>query len=150
VRLESTNRPLVHDAVPQSRDRSLTGLRIAVTWSVELGQILCSQLEAAGARVTPPFASALVLVRHTTTLDTALRNAHRYDWIVVTSLAAVESVARRLAALGLGRDACRHISIALLGPANARADEIMARLGGLAGKRLLLLRAERTRATERD
>jgi hypothetical protein len=85
-----------------------------------------SQLEAARARVTPLFASAIVPVRDTTTLDTALRNARRYDGIVVTRLAAVESVARRLAALCLGRDACRHISIALLGPANARADEIMA------------------------
>jgi uroporphyrinogen-III synthase len=150
VRLESTDRPLVHDAVPQSRDRPLTGRRIAVTWSVDLGQRLSSQLEAARARVTPLFASAIVPVRDTTTLDTALRNARRYDGIVLTSLAAVESVARRLAALALGRDACRHISIALLGPANVRADETMARLGGLAGKRLLLPRAERTRATERD
>ncbi len=103
MRLESTNRPLVHDAVPQSRDRPLTGRRIAVTWSVELGQKLCSQLEAAGARVMPLVANAIVPVRDTATLDTALRNARRYEWIVVTSVAAVESVARRLAALGLGR-----------------------------------------------
>jgi uroporphyrinogen-III synthase len=110
-----------------------------LTWPVEQGWKLISQLEAAGARVTPLLAGAVIPVRDTAALDSSLRNARRYDAIALTSLVGVNMLARRLAALGLGRDAWRHLIVAPVGS----VGEIGAGCGGIDGKRLLLLRAER-------
>jgi uroporphyrinogen III methyltransferase/synthase len=146
---------------PPVPGRLLAGRRIALTWSVEHGQILTSHLEAAGALVTPLFASAVAPVGDTAALDAALLHLGRYDWVVLTSLAGVDALAWRLAALGLGSEACRHVFIAMLLPVTARAwelaalppqlvpaaalaDDIEMGLRGIADRRILLLRAEHT------
>lgn len=148
----------------QSRDKPLAGRHVALTWSSEEGPIIAAHLEAAGARVTPLFAGAIEPVRDTTALDAALRQASRYDWIVLTSLSGVDVLAQRLVALGTGPDISRHIYIAMLFPATALArqlaatplhlvpatalaDDIEASLRELAGKKLLLLRAEHLHGT---
>ena len=144
---------------PQTNDAPLAGRHIALTWSTEQGQMLTSALEAAGARVTPIFASAPAPVADTAALDAALRQLSRYDWVVLTSLAGVDAFAQRLAALGIGPEACRHVYIAMLFPLTARArefaalppqlvpaavlaDDIEMGLRDIAGKRILLLSAE--------
>jgi uroporphyrinogen-III synthase len=149
---------------PPIQDHLLAGQRIALTWSVEHGQILTSYLEAAGALVTPLFASAIASVGDTSALDAALSRLSRYDWVVLTSLAGVDALAGGLAALGLGADACRHIYTAMLLPVTARAwelaalpphlvpsavlaDDIEMGLRDIAQKRILLLRAEQTHDT---
>ena len=149
---------------PSARGRALAGRHIALTWSAEQGPILTPHLEAAGARVTPLFASVAVPVGSTTALDAALLHLSRYDWVVLTSLAGIHTFAKRLAALGMGPDACRHIHIAMLFPVTARAQElaalppqlvpeavlaedIVAGLRDIAGKRILLLRAEQAHGT---
>lgn len=147
---------------PRTNDAPLAGRHIALTWSVEQGQMLTSALEAAGARVTPLFASAAAPVADTSTLDTALLRLSRYDWVVLTSLAGVDAFAQRLVALGIGPDACRRVYIAMLFPLTARArelaalppqlvpttvlaDDIEMGLRDIVGKRILLLRAESER-----
>jgi uroporphyrinogen-III synthase len=132
-----------------------------LTWSAEHAQILTTYLEAAGALVTPLFASAIASASDTGTLDAALSHVSRYDWVVLTNLAGVDALAGRLAALGLGADACRHVYTAMLLPVTARAwevaalppqmvpalvlaDDIEMGLRDIAQKRILLLRAEHT------
>lgn len=149
---------------PQTNDAPLAGRHIALTWSAEQGQMLTSSLEAAGARVTPIFASAPAPVADTAALDAALLRLSRYDWVVLTSLAGVDAFAQRLAALGIGPEACRHVYIAMLFPLTARArdfaalppplvpaavlaDDIEMGLRDIAGKRILLLSAEGMRGT---
>lgn len=146
------------------RSRPLAGRRIALTWSVEQGEILTCALEAVGARVMPLFASAAEPVDDTSALDAALLRLNRYDRIVLTSLAGVDAFAQRLAALGIGPDACRNAYIAMLFPVTARARELAALppqfvpaavlahdiemgLRDIAGKRLLLLCAEHMQET---
>lgn len=146
---------------PLAVGRPLEGRHIALTWSVEQGQILTSALEAAGARITPLFAGAVAPVADTSALDAALLRLDHYDWVVLTGLAGVEAFAQRLVALGMGPEACRHVYIAMLFPVTARArefaalppqlvpaavlaDDIEAGLRDIVGKRVLLLGAEQT------
>ncbi|MGZ6388047.1 MAG: uroporphyrinogen-III synthase [Ktedonobacterales bacterium] len=146
--------PHIHPA-----GKPLAGRHIALTWSVEQGEILTSALEAAGARVVPLFAGAAEPVGDTSALDAALLRLECYDRIVLTSLAGVDALAHRLAALGLGPDVCHHIYIAMLFPVTARARElavlppqlvpptvlandIAMGLRDIVGKRLLLLCAD--------
>lgn len=145
---------------PRANGRPLVGRHIALTWSVEQGQILTSALEAAGARITPLFAGAVAPVADTSALDAALLRLDHYDRVVLTGLAGVEAFAQRLAALDIGPEACRRVYIAMLFPVTARArefaalppqlvpaavlaDDIEAGLRDIAGKRVLLLSAER-------
>lgn len=149
---------------PSVRGGPLAGRHIALTWSSEQAPILTPHLEAAGARVTPLFASVTVPIGATTALDASLLLLSRYDCVVLTSLAGVHAFAKRLAALGLGPDACRRIHIAMLFPVTAQArelatlppqlvpeavlaDDVAAGLRDLAGKRILLLGGEETRDT---
>jgi uroporphyrinogen-III synthase len=152
-----------HDA-PSAGGGPLAGRHIAVTWSAEQGSILAPHLEAAGARVTPLFASVAVPVGPTAALDAALLDLSRYDWVVLTSLAGVHAFAKRLAALHMGPGVCGHIHIAMLFPVTARAqelaalppqlvpeavlaDDIAAGLRDIAGKRILLLSGEQMHGT---
>jgi uroporphyrinogen-III synthase len=137
--LESLGKPPANAAAPRSCHSPLAGRRIALTWPVEQGWKLISQLEAAGARVTPLLVGVVIPFPDTTALDSALRNARRYDAIALTSLVGVNMLARRLAALGLGRGAWRRLIV-------APVDSV----GEINGKRLLLLRAERPDGAPRD
>lgn len=153
-------------AAPHTRPvgRPLAGRHIALTWSVEQGEILTSALEVAGARVMPLFAGAAEPVGDTSALDAALLRLSCYDRIVLTSLAGVDALAQRLVALGLGPDACRHVYIAMLFPVTAGARELAVLppqlvpptvlandieigLRDIVGKRLLLLCAEHMQDT---
>ena len=162
--LADTGERTALDADLRSRERPLAGRYVALTWSPEEGPVITAHLEAAGAHVTPLFAGAIEPVRDTTALDAALRQVSRYDWVVLTSLSGVDALAQRLAALGMGPDVSRHVYIAMLFPmtalarqlatvplhlvpAAAIADDIEAGLRELAGKRLLLLRAEHLHGT---
>lgn len=112
----------------------------------------------------PLFAGAAEPVDDTSALDAALLRLNRYDRIVLTSLAGVDAFAQRLAALGIGPEACRHVYIAMLFPVTARARELAALppqlvpttvlahdieigLRDIVGKRLLLLCAEHMQGT---
>jgi len=97
-------------------------------------------------------------------VDRALREAPGYDWVIFTSVNGVAAVSRRLARLGLDWSRFGGVEIAAIGPATAealagkglkaavipdlyQAEGILDVLGrtSVAGKRILLARAERAR-----
>jgi uroporphyrinogen-III synthase len=96
-------------------------------------------------------------------LDGALRNLAQYDWLIVTSVHAVDAFASRLQAVGVER-LPRDLRVAAIGPRTARrlselglrsdhipakynADGILPGLGGLAGRRFLLPQSDLARHT---
>ena len=96
---------------------------IVITRAVHQAGELKALLEAAGFRTLLYPAIAIQPPEDARALDTALRQARTYHWLIFTSANAVEAVARRLEALRLGPDILQGPSIAAVGPATARAVE---------------------------
>ena len=120
------------------------------------GEAIAESLRSAGA--IPVTVPTIAVGRiETSALDDALRESTAYDWIVVTSANGVAALFERLRALGL--DAPRAPRWAAVGPKTAAALEsegvspdcvpekaigaaIPDGMGDLAGRRVLLARAE--------
>lgn len=93
-------------------------------------------------------------------LDAALKSINNYEWLVLTSVNAVDAIFARLKKLGLRPAALQHLKIAAIGPATQRAIEeqglrvavtpdkyvaeavVEALRGKTEGKRVLLARAK--------
>lgn len=139
---------------------ALAGRHVVVTRPFEQAGALEELLAAAGARVTILPTIAIAPVEDTSALDGALGRLPDYDWVVLTSVNGVRAVAERLRALGRTWDVRGGARVAVIGPATARAlaaaagvaadympreyvaEAIAAGLGDLAGRRVLLLRAD--------
>jgi uroporphyrinogen-III synthase len=80
--------------------RPLAGRRVAVTRPGERAAGLTAALEALGAEVLAAPAIAVAPPASYAALDAALAAAGRYDWLALTSAAAVDAVADRLHAAG--------------------------------------------------
>jgi uroporphyrinogen III methyltransferase / synthase len=145
----------------------LAGRHIVITRPPEQAPELASALEAIGARVTTLSAIAIAPVEDTTALDAAARALGTFDWVVLTSANGVAALASRLVALGIGWGDRGRAHFAVIGPATARALElqgitpdfvpteyvaeaIAAGLGAVAGRRILLLRADIARRALAD
>ncbi len=113
-------------APPAPAARPLHGRRVAVTRPAERAAALVAALEALGAEVLAAPAVAVAPPESYAALDAALAAAARYDWLALTSAAAVDAVAERLAALGAPL-AGAPPRVAAVGEATARAAR--ARLG---------------------
>jgi uroporphyrinogen III methyltransferase/synthase len=101
---------------------SLAGRRIVVTRRPEQAGALTARLRALGADVVELPTVAIGPPEDWAALDGALRDLHRYDWLVVTSANAVAAVADRLESLGLGRSTVgRGTAVASVGPATTEA-----------------------------
>ena len=141
--------------------RPLAGRRIAVTRPRERAAGLAAALEALGAEVLAAPAIATAAPDSYDALDAALAAAARYDWLALTSAAAVDAVADRLAAAGVafppapprvaavGR-ATTAAARARLGrvdlvPAVHAADGLADALPGVRGARVLFPCADRAR-----
>ncbi len=148
--------------------RALAGRHIAITRPPEQAPQLARLLEEAGARVTLISSIDIAPLDETSALDAAVerltRSERAYDWVVFTSVNGVRALDQRLTALGYDWSLLRRPSVAAIGPATAQAleehgvtpalvpDEYVAEgilrgLGNVAGKRLLLLRADIARKT---
>lgn len=103
----------------------LAGRRVAVTRPRERAAALVAALEALGAEVLAAPAIAVAPPDSYAPLDAALGALARYDWLALTSAAAVDAVAERLAAVGARLD--DRTRVAVVGQATARAAQ--ARLG---------------------
>lgn len=130
---------------------ALAGRRIVVTRPVARSAALGDALAARGAIVV-----AFPVIETATlgggALDAALRHRARYDWIALTSAAAVDAVAARCAALALPLPlepvaavgsataaAAREAGLTVRAtPATFRGGELAAAMGPLAGRRVLL------------
>lgn len=152
----------------QFETHALAGRHIAITRPPEQAAQLARLLEDAGARVTVLSSIAIAPLEETSTLDAAAQRLARgdraYDWVVFTSVNGVRALDQRLAALGWDWSALRGSAVAAIGPATAQALEahgvtpalvpdeyvaegILREIGNVAGKRMLLLRADIARKT---
>src|SRR5437879_6043202 len=147
----------------QFETHALAERHIAITRPPEQAQQLADLLEAAGARVTVLSSIDIAPLEETSGLDAAVerlaQGERAYDWVVFTSVNGVRALDQRLAALGRGWSVLRRPAVAAIGPATAQAleahgitpalvpDEYVAEgilrgIGDVAGKCLLLLRAD--------
>lgn len=131
----------------RNRARSLDGVRVLVGRARHQAGALSSALRKAGAQVIEiPFIE-IRRPRSYQALDSALKNLHSYDWLILTSVNGVEAMWKRLDALSLRnasrrrkerelasvtklalRDAAlgartKHIRVAAIGPATQKAIE---------------------------
>ncbi len=142
----------------------LAGRHIGITRPLAQAADLADRLTALGARVTALSAIEIAPVEDPSALDAALRTLSAYDWLVFTSVNGVRAVDERLRTLGIGWRDRNSARIAAIGPATAAAlarlgaapdlvpdeyvaEAIAAGLGDVAGKRLLLARADIARKT---
>jgi len=100
---------------------------VVITRAVHQAGAMKSLLEAAGFRTWLYPAIAIQPPADPTLLDAALRHISAYNWLILTSVNAVEAVARRLDTLGLTPALLHGPAIAAVGPATARA--VRQRLG---------------------
>jgi len=144
--------------------RLLHGKRIAVTRAEEQSAGLLARLGALGATAVACPAIAFAPPADFAALDAAIARLEQYDWLIVTSANGVRALLERMAALGRGSVELAHLTIGAIGPATAEAlaerglyagfvpsayvaESILAEIGDLAGKRILLPRADIARAT---
>lgn len=137
--------------------KGLDGRTVVVTRARGQHQELAGLLEAEGAVPLLFPTIAFRPARDLATLDAALRDVHHYDWLVFTSANAVSHVWDRFAALGVAIPPTARL--AAVGPATARAlaerglpvsaipdahrgAAVAGALGELAGRRVLLPRAD--------
>jgi len=103
------------------KDPPLAGLRIVVGRARPQATALSSGLRALGADVIEiPFIE-IRKPRSYQPLDSALKNLHDYDWLILTSVNGVEVLWQRLRKLGLTNRHLKHLKVAAIGPATRRA-----------------------------
>jgi uroporphyrinogen-III synthase len=137
----------------------LAGLRIVVGRARHQASALSSGLRELGAEVIEiPFIE-IRKPRSYKPLDTALKNLHDYDWLILTSVNGVEALWKRVQKLRLSKRHFKHLQVAAIGPATKKAIEkrgikvnvvpeeyvaesvVKSLRGQVAGKRVLLARA---------
>jgi uroporphyrinogen-III synthase len=137
----------------------LKGKRIAVTRAEEQSAGLLARLRELGADPIACPAIAFAPPEDFAPLDAAIGHLEQYDWLIVTSANGVRALLDRMAALRrLPVDLAR-LTIGAIGPATAEAlaaqglragfvptayvaEAILAEIGDLAGRRVLLPRAD--------
>jgi uroporphyrinogen-III synthase len=143
----------------------LSGLRILVGRARHQASALSSGLRELGAEVIEiPFIE-IRKPRSYKPLDSALKNSHNYDWLILTSVNGVEALWERLNKLGLTNQRLKHLKVAAIGPSTRKAIEkrrievnvvpeeyvaesvVESLRNQIAGKRVLLARARIARDT---
>ena len=108
--------------LPSAR-KPLSGLRILVGRARHQASALSSGLRELGAEVVEiPFIE-IHRPRSYKPLDSALKNLHDYDWLILTSVNGVDAVWERLRNLRLTKTQLTHLKIAAIGPATKKAIE---------------------------
>ncbi len=148
--------------------KPLRGQRIIITRTRSQSSQLRSLLEDHGAQVleAPTIERVEPTPNELALFDEALRQLHKYHWLVLTSVGGVEALAQRLASSKLDARALGCVKLAAVGDATAsalwdqlrlRADVLPTRFDGDAlgqalatqgdvhGQRMLLLRADLAR-----
>jgi len=109
-------------AAPRSDASPLLGHRIVITRAVEQSSDLVTKLERRGAIPISLPLVAFSTPENFAPLDAALRRWQEFDWVLVTSANAVQSVAQRAAGTNLSilRPSSRP-QVAAVGPATSEA-----------------------------
>jgi uroporphyrinogen-III synthase len=101
----------------------LAGLRIVVGRARHQAGALSSSLQELGAEVIEiPFIE-IRKPRSYQPLDTALKNLHDYDWLILTSVNGVEALWKRVQKLRLSKRHFKRLQVAAIGPATKKAIE---------------------------
>lgn len=144
--------------------KKLQGKRIVATRAQEQSGALVERLEALGATVHVCPMIAIVPPEDCALLDAAIQRMSEYDWLMLTSANAVAALFQRMAALGAAPTLPAHVRVGAVGPATARelaahgaqpdcvpsvhtAEGMLAELGDMAGRRVLLPAADIARET---
>ncbi len=142
----------------------LDGKTIAITRAREQAGDLAERLRALGAEPVICPAIAIAPPEDTGPLDAAISRLGRYDWLIVTSANGARALCDRMAARGVPVAALRGVRVGAVGPATAAAlaergiavdfvpsafvaEAILAEIGDVAGRRILLPRADIARET---
>jgi uroporphyrinogen-III synthase len=108
---------------PVRKAKPLSGLRILVGRARHQAGALSSRLQKLGATVIEiPFIE-IRRPRSYKPLDSALKNLHTYDWLILTSVNGVETLWQRLHKLHLTNNQLKHAKVAAIGPATKDAIE---------------------------
>lgn len=99
--------------------RRLDRRTVVVTRGKAGEDALARRLAELGALVRPLPSIGFAPPADPAPLDAALRGLDRFDWVVFTSVTAVDRTLARLLALGLDRAALARCSLAAVGPATA-------------------------------
>src|SRR5579864_7280626 len=101
----------------------LAGLRVVVGRARHQAGALSSGLRKLGADVIEiPFIE-IRKPRSYRALDSALKNLHKYDWLILTSVNGVEAVWDRLKKLHIRKNRLSNLKVAAIGPATRKAIE---------------------------
>jgi uroporphyrinogen-III synthase len=137
----------------------LKGKRIAITRAEEQSAGLLARLRELGADPIACPAIAFAPPEDFAPLDAAISRLEQYDWLIVTSANGARALLDRMAVLGKRPAALAGLTIGAIGPATAEAlsehglrasfvptayvaESILAEIGDLAGRRILLPRAD--------
>ena len=105
------------------KSQPLHGSRVLVGRARHQASALSSGLRALGAQVLEiPFIE-ICKPRSFRSLDTALRNIHNYDWLILTSVNGVDAMWERVRKLRVTKKHFRHLHVAAIGPATKKALE---------------------------
>lgn len=111
--------------------KPLAGRKILITRARHQASALADALEEKGAKVLSVPAIEIVPPDSYEPLDAALREARKYQWLILTSVNGVEVLAQRLEKLAretlaaplISTESTHFLKIAAMGPATARALE---------------------------
>src|SRR5436853_600139 len=137
----------------------LQNRRIVVTRAEEQSGELIARLRALGAAPIACPAIMIVPPADFAPLDAAIARLSEYDWLIVTSANGVRALLDRMAVLGQSPAALAPLMIGAIGPATAQAlaahglharfvptsyvaEAIVEQIGDVAGRRVLLPRAD--------
>lgn len=159
----------LRDKINWFEKRPLFGKRVMVTRTREQASELVSMLEEQGADVLERSTIAIQDPDSWEPLDLALNKLHKYDWVLFTSLNAVQNFFLRLHGQGLDARAFGRARIGVVGTATAealrgyglRADMVPAKFtseglaesllgAGVSGKYILIPRAAKAREVLND
>jgi len=105
------------------KSQPLSGVRVLVGRARHQASALSSELRKLGATVIEiPFIE-IRKPRSFKRLDSALTGLARYDWLILTSVNAVEAMWERLAKMRPTKITLGHLRIAAIGPATKKAIE---------------------------
>ncbi|HEY3289539.1 MAG TPA: uroporphyrinogen-III synthase [Anaerolineae bacterium] len=137
----------------------LNGRRVLVTRARAQSDGLTAQLAMLGAQVIALATIEIAPMPDSSLLDAAIAHLTDYDWVIFTSVNGVAAFWQRLKDTGANAHSLQHLAVAAIGPATAQAlreqginpqfvpseyvaEAIASGIGAVAGKHILLPRAE--------
>jgi uroporphyrinogen-III synthase len=147
-------------AVSANQEEPLSGWRILTTRASKQSGGLAEPLREMGAEVVEIPTIEIKPPSSYKSLDAALKNISKYEWLILTSVNGVEALFARLKKLRIPSAKLAHLQVAAIGPATQREIEkqglkvavtpdryvaeavVEALKGKTEGKRLLLVRAK--------